>query len=444
MRSLAIVLLACLLASCGGHRAERACGQPRRAPASPRFGDADPHDWDGIRPWQYPVHGIDVSKYQGDIDWHRVRASGIDFAFIKATEGGDHTDDRFERELGRRPRRRHAARRLPLLLLLPPGGGAGGLVHQPRPARRRARCRRSSTSSGTTSRRPAPTAPTPPPSAARRCLFLQALTVYYGKRPVIYTTVDFYRDNDLGRLRASTSGCARWPAIPSDVYPDQRWAFWQYTGTGLVEGIDGLTDINVFGGTRSQWATWAAKRLTPAAGSVGQLDGKLGQRALVALAELAGCRVSRRAAARASPRAPRSPRRYSRGRRGRRLRCVRDPEMRHRHRRAVHQPVVLGLLEHRRVVDPLEIAPAQPGRRSAAPSAPPGRASRGRPRNSGPSRARIGLEQVGRRVNTDVQRDREARRAPLVELVQQGGDARSGVHHTVVLATAVARSRQPP
>ena len=31
-------------------------------------------------------------------------------------------------------------------------------------------------------------------------LFLQALTAYYGKRPVIYTTVDFYRDNDLGRL----------------------------------------------------------------------------------------------------------------------------------------------------------------------------------------------------------------------------------------------------
>lgn len=31
--------------------------------------------------------GIDVSTYQGDIDWAQVKADGIDFAFIKATQG---------------------------------------------------------------------------------------------------------------------------------------------------------------------------------------------------------------------------------------------------------------------------------------------------------------------------------------------------------------------
>ena len=31
--------------------------------------------------------GIDVSTYQGDINWARVEADGIDFAFIKATQG---------------------------------------------------------------------------------------------------------------------------------------------------------------------------------------------------------------------------------------------------------------------------------------------------------------------------------------------------------------------
>jgi len=40
----------------------------------------------------YPVHGIDVSKYQGDVDWNAVAGSGVKFVWIKATEGGDHVD----------------------------------------------------------------------------------------------------------------------------------------------------------------------------------------------------------------------------------------------------------------------------------------------------------------------------------------------------------------
>lgn len=41
-------------------------------------------------------YGIDVSSHQGDIDWHKVADDNISFAYIKATEGGDFTDDRFE------------------------------------------------------------------------------------------------------------------------------------------------------------------------------------------------------------------------------------------------------------------------------------------------------------------------------------------------------------
>ena len=42
-----------------------------------------------------PIQGIDVSYWQGDIDWRKVREAGIQFAFIKATEGGDHLDPKF-------------------------------------------------------------------------------------------------------------------------------------------------------------------------------------------------------------------------------------------------------------------------------------------------------------------------------------------------------------
>jgi lysozyme len=41
------------------------------------------------------VQGVDVSRHQGDIDWHRLAGTDIRFAYIKATEGGDHVDPLF-------------------------------------------------------------------------------------------------------------------------------------------------------------------------------------------------------------------------------------------------------------------------------------------------------------------------------------------------------------
>jgi lysozyme len=43
----------------------------------------------------YPSQGIDVSHHQGAIDWAALPAQGVDFAYIKASEGGDHRDSRF-------------------------------------------------------------------------------------------------------------------------------------------------------------------------------------------------------------------------------------------------------------------------------------------------------------------------------------------------------------
>jgi lysozyme len=43
----------------------------------------------------YPRQGIDVSHHQGSIDWARLPGQGVDFAYIKASEGGDHRDSAF-------------------------------------------------------------------------------------------------------------------------------------------------------------------------------------------------------------------------------------------------------------------------------------------------------------------------------------------------------------
>ena len=38
----------------------------------------------------------------------------------------------------------------------------------------------------------------------------------------------------------------------------RKWAFWQYTSTGVVPGISTDTDINVFAGSAKNWNKWVA------------------------------------------------------------------------------------------------------------------------------------------------------------------------------------------
>ena len=49
--------------------------------------EADPDEWE--------VSGVDVSSYQGEVDWPVLAEQGVDFAFIKATEGSLLQDRRF-------------------------------------------------------------------------------------------------------------------------------------------------------------------------------------------------------------------------------------------------------------------------------------------------------------------------------------------------------------
>ena len=45
---------------------------------------------------KYPVNGVDVSAYQGQVDWDTLSSQDIDFAYIKATEGSTFKDACFE------------------------------------------------------------------------------------------------------------------------------------------------------------------------------------------------------------------------------------------------------------------------------------------------------------------------------------------------------------
>ena len=267
VKSLRVALLTLVLACSGPELADYPM-PPAATPAQasmadarpvdrpfPAFGDSDPHDWSGRGPSAYPVHGIDVSRWQGAIDWSAVRAAGIAFAYMKATEGGDHADMSF-------PDNWQGAARAGV------PRGAFHFFYFCRPAEDQARwfirhVPRDPAAlppvldmewnhlSPTCTRRP--DAATVRAEAAR---FLDILTAHYGQRPIVYTTVDFYRETGIGALPNTEFWLRSVAAHPSKVYPGARWTFWQYTGTGVIPGISGPVDINVFAGSPDAFRSW--------------------------------------------------------------------------------------------------------------------------------------------------------------------------------------------
>jgi len=90
---------------------------------------------------------------------------------------------------------------------------------------------------------------------------MDALERHYGQRPILYTTVDFFNDNQMDRLTGYDFWLRSVAGHPSTVYPGKAWRFWQYSGTGLVPGIKGKVDVNAFAGSRSEWQNWLASRV---------------------------------------------------------------------------------------------------------------------------------------------------------------------------------------
>lgn len=254
----ALLILLTLLAACG-HRSTRNADAPQVTISRAQFSDADPYDWQHGSPANRPVHGIDVSRYQGEIDWPTAQANGVNFAFLKATEGADHADDHFATYWAQT-----AAAGVPR--------GAYHFFYHCSSAESQARWFIAHVPRDPAALPPVldieytPTSPTcsgkPNPTQVRAeaSRFLSLIAAHYGKRPILYTTVDFFEENGLNQLQGIDFWIRSTAAHPSEVYDGAHWTFWQYSGTGLVPGIGHHTDLNVFSGSASGWAAWLAAR----------------------------------------------------------------------------------------------------------------------------------------------------------------------------------------
>lgn len=189
------------------------------------------------------LHIIDVSKWQGDIDWERVHASGIDGAMLRAGYGAGNIDPKFVRNAQECNR-----------LGIPIGVYWFSYAWTPMQAEAEAKYCLGAI---------APYKLTLPVAfdweydsynrAVKNGVTpVRALTISMAKRflseveraeyvPMLYTNLDYQtRFFPTGEL----AGYDRWIAAYRAKKPDTPMAMWQYTSSGRVDGIAGEVDCN--------------------------------------------------------------------------------------------------------------------------------------------------------------------------------------------------------
>jgi lysozyme len=230
-----------------------ACGPTKKMVL---HGDVDPHPGVAMAR-EMPVQGIDLSRYQGDVDWKKVRGAGIRFAYLKGSEGGDHIDNRFYQNWD------GAAA----------AGVARGVYHF------MYWCRTASEQAvwftqavpqdkdqlppvldvewnhGSTT---CPRQTTVEDARDKIHKMLEIMEYHTGKRPIIYTDIAFHRDVLEGYFPGYEFWLRSVAAPPADRFENRPWTFWQYTATGRVPGVSGNVDKNVFKGNDGQWRQWLA------------------------------------------------------------------------------------------------------------------------------------------------------------------------------------------
>ena len=195
---------------------------------------------------RYEVRGIDVSSYQGDIDWPTIAQQDVDFAYVKATEGSSFIDRRFEANL-------RGAREAGLLV------GAYHFFSFESSGRAQAAHVLATVpddedllpvaidveSYGSFKARP--------PDAATVRTELSALVETlrtHGTEPVIYATQSGY-DRYIADGFPDTPIWIRSVYVPPSMSDGRAWTFWQYSHRDRLEGYDGdeaFVDMNVFHG----------------------------------------------------------------------------------------------------------------------------------------------------------------------------------------------------
>lgn len=202
-------------------------------------------------PVEYPVRGVDVSHYQGVIQWDVLAGQGIQFAFIKATEGSSFIDSRFVYNLEEAARTDLYVGAYHFFSFDSSGESQGRHFIQ------------------TVVRNEDMLPPVvdiefygdkgkdPPDRETTQrelSVLLERLEAAYGKKPILYATMAAYE-------RYLKDAYERYPIWIRNVFwkpalPDRQWTFWQYSDKARLAGYTGeeqYIDMNVYCGDVTQF-----------------------------------------------------------------------------------------------------------------------------------------------------------------------------------------------
>lgn len=193
------------------------------------------------------VRGLDVSNYQGRINWDSVKSSGAAFAFAKATEGTTFTDPWF-------------ATNWPAMKRVGLFRGAYHFGHPGSDAVAQARrfinvVRPTHGDLQLVLDLEVTDGKSPAQVWAWTQAFIAEVRRQTGRPGIIYTGYYFWRDQ-VGNP-ANNLNCPLWVAAYGVSAPRvprawTTWSFWQYTDAGRVPGISGNVDLDYWNGTLAQ------------------------------------------------------------------------------------------------------------------------------------------------------------------------------------------------
>ena len=209
----------------------------------------------------YSVHGIDVSAYQGRINWPEVARNRVRFAFIKASEGSSLRDPRFARNW----RNARAA------------GVLCGAYHYFQP-------NRDGATQAELFERTVPLAPGDLPpvldveaasfhdvAVMRRevAVWLRLVEAHYGVRPILYSNHSFYQHHLAGHFDDYPLWLAHYE-VARPALARSRWIIWQHSDEAYVPGIRGVVDFNVFQGSFNELLALRVPAVAPPPGHPGR------------------------------------------------------------------------------------------------------------------------------------------------------------------------------
>ena len=198
-------------------------------------------------PGDYPVRGIDVSHHQGAIHWPSVARDDVRFAYVKATEGGDHRDRLFQRNLRGAERAGLPIGAYHFFTLCRPGDEqAQNYLRAVRGHRLRLPPAVDLEFGGNCAARPSQAE-----FDRELAAFMREVKRATGREPILYVTREFHAEYVAGGRFHRQPLWVRDLIAGLDRPSRGRVMFWQFAHRGRVDGIEGPVDLNVYVGSEA-------------------------------------------------------------------------------------------------------------------------------------------------------------------------------------------------